>query len=107
VNWLHTLWFGYFWPSDKGNGPEALTQTVIYATIAVLLVPPIRHALERFAKRHVASLKAHAEAENAKIHEKIDAGHQLMHHIITSSPHIDNHVPGLDEKYQPSTPRRT
>ena len=101
MGWFQNLWINYFWASDKGNGPEALQQTVIYATIAVLLVPPIRHALERFAKRHVESIKAHAEAENAKIHEKIDASHKLMHHIITQHPGIDNHVPGLDPKYQP------
>lgn len=86
MGWLHALWFGYFWPSDKGNGPEALTQTVIYATIAVLLVPPVRKAIERFAKRHAESIKAHVSAEHAAVHEKLD-------HIIRYHPDIPDFVP--------------
>ena len=71
--------------SARGRGPEALQQTVLYATIAVLLVPPIRHAMERFAKRHVESLKAHVEAENRAIHAKMD-------HIIKHHPDIPNEL---------------
>ncbi len=78
MNWLYNLWFNYGWASDKGNGPEALQQTVIYGLIAVVLIPPIRHALERFAKRHVESIKAHAEAENKAIHDRLE--HIIKHH---------------------------
>ena len=44
---MSNLWFGYFWPSLKGNGPEALVQTVVYAAIAVLLWPFIRKEIHK------------------------------------------------------------
>lgn len=100
-DWLPNLWFNYAWSSDKGNGPEAIQQTILYGAVALVLIPPLRHALERFAKRHVADLKAHVTEEHRKLHEKVDASHALMHHIILSTPGIDNHVPGLDPKFQP------
>ena len=60
---MSNLWFGYFWPSLQGNGPEALIQTVVYGAIAVLFVPPVRHWFER---------------EHDKIHAKMD--HIIFHH---------------------------
>ena len=39
---MHTLWFGYFWPSLKGNGPEAIAQSVVYALAGYVLIPPFR-----------------------------------------------------------------
>lgn len=86
MSWLHNLWFNYAWSSDKGNGPEALQQTVIYGLIAVVLIPPIRHAMERFAKRHVESIKSHVEHENAKVHAKLD-------HVIKHSKDIPDYKP--------------
>lgn len=62
------LWLGYFWPSLKGNGPEALVQTILYGLIALIFVPPVR----RWAERHVHALKEHITAEHAKVHEKLD-----------------------------------
>jgi hypothetical protein len=100
-HWLPNLWFNYAWPSDKGNGPEALQQTIIYAAIAVLLIPPIRKAIERFAKRHVESIKNHIVAENKAIHEKLDRHEKLQHHIILNSRSIPNEVPGIAAKHQP------
>ena len=82
-DWISNLWFNYAWSSDKGNGPEAIQQTIIYAAIAVVLIPPIRKAIERFAKRHVDSIKAHAAAEHDALHEKLD-------HIIHHSGDIPN-----------------
>ena len=46
-----SLWFNYFWPSLKGNGPEALVQTVVYGGIAVLLVPVVRRFMRAEAER--------------------------------------------------------
>lgn len=63
MGWLHTLWFGYFYPSIKGNGPEAIIQTVAYFLIAVALVPVLRKAVKH-------------EAE--KLHKKLD--HIIKHH---------------------------
>jgi hypothetical protein len=63
---MHTLsylWFHYFWPSDMGNGPEALQQTVVYGAIAVIFVPVVR----KWFRRHVAEL-----------HAKMD--HIIKHH---------------------------
>lgn len=75
--WLHTLWFGYGWSSDKGNGPEAIQQTVIYAVIAVLLVPPFRRLLQKELKKG-----------NKEIHEKLDHAHALIEHVIKHHPDI-------------------
>jgi len=76
-SWLPNLWFNYAWSSDKGNGPEALQQTIVYGAIAVILVPPIRHALERFAQRHVDAIKQHVSDEHDIMHEHI--AHFLKH----------------------------
>ena len=54
---LNYLWINYFWSSDKGNGPEAIQQTVIYAVAAVIFIPPVRHFIKR---------------EFEKVHHKID-----------------------------------
>ena len=72
MNWLYTLWFGYFWPSLKGNGPEALVQTVVYGLIAYAFVPVFR----KFINSHMKS-----------IHRKLD-------HVIKNSPDI----PDLEEE---------
>lgn len=56
---LYVQWFDYFWPSLKGNGPEAIVQTVVYAGVAALFIPAVR----RLEKR---------------IHAKLD--HIIRHH---------------------------
>lgn len=60
MHWLYTLWYGYAWPSLKGNGPEAVIQTVLYAAAAVLLIPPVRRWLKKEAEQ------AHAEIKRAE-----------------------------------------
>ena len=67
---LYTLWFGYTWPSLKGNGPEALAQTVAYAAVAFAVYPP----LHRWATKE-------ERAMNAELHRKVD-------HIIKYHPDI-------------------
>lgn len=94
TNWLHHLWFTYGWPSDLGNGPEAIQQTVIYALIAVIVWPPARRAVHRFADRKLDSVKAHVAAEHARAHEADLELHRKLDHIIRHSPHI----PDLPEK---------
>ena len=79
MNWLYTLYFGYLWPSLKGNGPEALAQTIIYGLAAVALYPPLRKAAKR-------------EAEH--LHAKLD-------HVIKHSkdiPVFDDAKHGFDPK---------
>lgn len=60
MHWLWTLWYGYTYPSLRGNGPEAIVQTLVYAAIAFVLVPPVR----KYINAHVKSL-----------HDKLDAHH--------------------------------
>lgn len=79
MNTFSQLWFNYFWPSLKGNGPEALVQTVVYGLIAIVFVPPIR----RWFKAHLES-----------IHAKVD-------HLILHSSEVPNEVPGLPAEHQP------
>lgn len=69
---FHTLWFGYFYPSIKGNGPEAIVQTIVYFLIAVAFVPLVRKAIKREAK---------------KLHGKLD-------HIIKFHPDIPDYPEG-------------
>jgi hypothetical protein len=57
VHWLNTQWFAYWWPSDKGNGPEAITELVFIGVIGSFLIPRVR----RFFKRHFEEAKALAE----------------------------------------------
>lgn len=73
LHWLYTLWFGYTWPSLKGNGPEALVQTVVYAAIAYAFYPPFRAWLKR---------------EGSKLHDKIDLLHAKADHVIEHHPDV-------------------
>jgi hypothetical protein len=64
VNWLYSLWYGYFWPSLKGNGPEALVQTVTYGAVGLTLIPVVRKFLRNEAKKaHLEILAGEHELE--------------------------------------------
>jgi ABC-type Fe3+ transport system permease subunit len=69
-SWLSNLWFNYAWASDKGNGPEAIQQTVVYAAIAAILIPAVR----RF-------LKFEFERLHTKIEKGQDEMHDHLHHL--------------------------
>lgn len=73
MHWLSRLWFNYFWSSDKGNGPEAIQQTALYAAIAITFVPPLRKWFENHMKN---------------LHAKLDEAHRKMDHIIEHHPDI-------------------
>jgi hypothetical protein len=103
VNWLHDLWFSYFWPSLQGNGPEALVQTVVYGAIALIFIPPVR----RWMARHVESIKAHVSAEHQRLHDRLDEHQALLHHVIVNTKAIPNEVPGLPPDKQPKPPVKT
>jgi hypothetical protein len=81
MSWLSHQWFTYWWSSDKGNGPEAITEMVGVAFFGSLLIPRVR----RWWKRHIEDLKAHAVGENKLLHEKLD-------HIIKNHPDIPTFV---------------
>jgi hypothetical protein len=109
-SWLPSLWFGYAWPSDKGNGPEALQQTILYAAIALLLIPAVRHFLAReFGKVHAKIDAVHATVKehHEQATEERAAQRALSHHIILNTPGINNVVPGLDPKFQPPKQEET
>ena len=74
THWLYVLWFSYGWPSDKGNGPEAIQEAAVVAVLTAVFVPLVRNFIKReFAKAH-AELHAHGEL----LHAKLD--HIIRHH---------------------------
>lgn len=66
MNWLSQLWFDAFWPSLRGNGPEAIIEIAVLALLGKLLWPVI--------KREV-------HAGDALLHRKLD-------HVIEHSKDI-------------------
>lgn len=94
-----------FWPIDHSNvGPNLVASVVQYAILAVLLVllyPPFRRAVERFAKRHVEDLKNHISEENKVLHDKLHVMHETQKHIIRHTDGIPNKIPGLSDEHQP------
>jgi hypothetical protein len=81
-NWLHGVWFGYFWPSLQGNGPEDLLSYLIIGGGVTLLG---RKLLVKWREHH------------SHLHKKLD-------HIIIHSKSIPNEVPGLPDHRQPKVP---
>ena len=79
---LGTIWFNYFWSSDKGNGPEAIQQTVVYAAIGIYFIPKVR----AWVNNHVKSL-----------HDKMDAHH--AEHIQLANDHHAEHMAKLDTQH--------
>ena len=67
MHWLYTLWYGYAWPSLKGNGPEAGIQTLLYGAIAYAIVPPFRKWVNGHFKR--------VQETHDSIHAKLEAHH--------------------------------
>ncbi len=91
-HWLSNLWFNYAWSSDKGNGPEALQQTLIYAAIAVVFVPVVRKFIAReFAKVH-HSIHMHGTEITAHLHHIAkESGLKKFDHTDAYKQHIANH----------------
>jgi hypothetical protein len=97
LNWLSSFWFNYEWPSLKGNGPEALTQTVVYGIIIILIVPPIRE----WFKCEYEKVKHHATKEVATLHARIDDTHAHLDHLIKHLPDVPP-MPREAPRYGPS-----
>ena len=92
MHWLSTQWFTYWWPSDKGNGPENVQWTVLALIVASLLLPRVR----KFFKRHFES-----------VHAKLDKHHEEVlrqaerHHVASQSlakKHHEEHMAALKPK---------
>ena len=73
MNWLHTVWFGYGWPSLQGNGPEALIELVLLAVLGRIFWPRIKRFLHK---------------EDAALHRKMEENKRLLCHIIDHHPDI-------------------
>jgi|ERR1017187_4584081 hypothetical protein len=98
MSWIANLWFNYFWPSLKGNGPEAIVQTVVYALIAVIFVPPIRHYVTAHVKSIHEKLELHHEEvlRQAEVHHKQHMDLVKKHHaavLATLKPEPDTKPP--------------
>lgn len=82
---IHGVYFhAYHWTFQQVQLSQWFGNIVagVVVFIAVSLFwPRLRHAIERFVKRHVA-------AGNAELHAKLDESHRLMRHIIKHSPDI-------------------
>jgi hypothetical protein len=78
VNWLHTLWFGYWYPSIKGNGPEDFLGFLLLGGGVVWL-----------GKWVLKEWRAH----KAHVHAKLD--HLIIH---SDAP---NEVAGVPDHLQP------
>lgn len=87
MTWLSHLWFGYCWPSIKGNGPEAILQTIVYAAIAVAVWPPAR----AWIKREHAVI--HTRLDH--LHAKVDAVHDHLG-VGIDAPELVVHEPSHD-----------
>ena len=77
MHWLSYQWFIYWWPSDKGNGPENIQWTAFAVLITVIVYPPIRHSIKR---------------EFEKLHHKLD-------HVMNGGT-TDNYVEPEWEKFE-------
>lgn len=44
MNFFPHLWFGYFWPSLQGNGPEDLISMIVVGALTAVLWPRIKRA---------------------------------------------------------------
>jgi len=97
-----------FWPFDASRvGPNLVASVVQYALLAILFVllyPPARRAVERFALRHAKDIKDHVSAEHKRLHDKL-AHHEVMakhnadllNHIIKHSPDIPDFPHPLEQ----------
>jgi len=63
MGWLHELWFGYFWPSLQGNGPEDILSYLVIGGGVTLI-----------GQKLLKEWRAH----HAHLHAKLD--HIIEHH---------------------------
>ena len=73
---LYVFWYGYTYPSLKGNGPEALFQTVLYGAIAIAFIPLIR----KFLRSELAK----ANGEVKKIEEELLVAEHWLLRLVKS-----------------------
>jgi hypothetical protein len=61
VNWLHTLWFGYVWPSCEGNGPEAIVEIAFGVLLGRIVWPKIKAHLDYIKRQNAHIIEHHPD----------------------------------------------
>ena len=91
-HWISNQWLTWWWPSDKGNGPENIQWTVLALIVVSLLLPKVR----AFFKRHFESV--HAKLD--KHHEAILAQNEEHHEsqMALAREHHEAHMRALGQK---------
>ena len=85
---LHNLWFGYWWPSLKGNGPEDSTSLLIVGIISAFLIPAVRRFFHRGWDR------LHSKLDGLGDHHR--ETQRMLRHVIDQHPDIDPLPPKED-----------
>ena len=82
MNWLYTFYFGYWWPSLKGNGPEDVTSLIVAGVLTSIFVPRVRHWWV---------------AREEHLHAKLD-------HVLKQNAHIIHHSRAIPNQHADGTP---
>lgn len=61
-----TFWFGYWWPSVKGNGPEDITSLILVGIVTAIFVPRVRRWWV-VREQHLHAKLEHVMKQNAHI----------------------------------------
>ena len=81
-----------FYPLDRSyispNIVAAFVQAVFVTIILSALYPPIRHRVEAWVTKHKDDIKAHISAEHLVTHDKLQAVHERVQHVIEHHPDI-------------------
>ena len=107
----HDRFAADFIPLDGSRvAPNLLASFIIFSLgliAGVLLWPPTRKRLHRFADRKLAPIHAHLEnarADREAIHAKLDLHERLQRHIISEHPDIrdvDEHGHPVEQEEAP------
>lgn len=82
MNWLHQMWFGYVYPSLKGNAPEDAFHLLVFAILGVVIYPPARKFFAKEWNHLHAKLDGIIGSHNL-LHAKMDA--IIEHHGIQAN----------------------
>lgn len=61
MHWLYTLWYGYVYPSLKGNGPEAAVEIGLGFAIGRYAWPRIKRHLDFIKAQNAHIIKHHPD----------------------------------------------
>lgn len=92
MGWLSHQWYWYWWPSDRGNGPENIQWTLLAVIVASLLMPRVR----RFFKRHFESVHAKLDHHHEMVLQQNEAHHEEA--LQLARDHHELHMAALKPK---------